>query len=265
MRSANLVSTPDSPVRRALSPAYTTLQYALSGGRGVAAEINGEVYRIDPRYRWRLHRSYEAGVADFLRARVKPGQCCLDVGANIGIYVMQMSRWTAAGRVVAFEPNPKSLAVIARHVRMNGLGDTVTLVPAAAGREEGTAQLFGLAAGSGLSRLGGANPAIQGAVDGTAVRVTTIDSWCRTAGVRPDWILIDVEGYEFEVLFGARDTIRDCRPGVVVELHPHLYPKGAATEGEARQLFAELRVRPVPVDDPARDPWTLGAVILEPA
>ena len=38
MRGANLVSTPDSSVRRALSPAYTTLQYALTGGRGVAAE-----------------------------------------------------------------------------------------------------------------------------------------------------------------------------------------------------------------------------------
>lgn len=265
MRCANLVSTPDSPVRRALSPAYSTLQYALTGGRGVAAEINGDIYRIDPRFRWRLQPAYEADLAGFLRARVKPGQCCIDVGANIGIYVMQMSRWTAGGHIVAFEPNPRSLEVVARHVRMNGLGDTVTLVPAAAGREEGSARLFDVEPGSGLSRLGAANPAIQGVVDGTAVRVTTIDAWCRASGVRPDWILIDVEGYEFDVLAGARDTIRQCRPGVVVELHPHLYPDGTATELEGRRLLAALQLRPVPVGDPDRDPWSVGAVSLEPA
>ena len=263
MRGANLVSTPDSPVRRALSPAYTSLQYALTGGRGVDAEINGQVYRIDPRYRWRLHPCYEADVADFLRARVKAGQCCIDVGANIGIYVLQMSRWTRGGRVVAFEPNPRSLEVVARHVRMNGLDDTVTLVPAAAGREEGSARLFDVEPGSGLSRLGAANPAIPGVVEGAAVRVTTIDAWCAASGVRPDWILVDVEGYEFDVLAGARDTIRQWRPNIVVELHPHLYPDGAATELEGRRLLAELQLRPVPIGNPDRDPWSVGAVSLE--
>ena len=263
---AGKISTSDSPLRRRLSPAYTTFLYGLSAGRGVPAEINGEIYRVDPRFRWRLHPNYEAELADFLRARVRPGQCCFDVGANIGIYVMQMARWIApGGRIVAFEPNRGSFAVLARHVRMNDLGDRVTLVPLAAGRESGAARLFDDQAGSGLSRLGAANPSIAVAVESTDIMLTTIDEYCSTTGARPDWILIDVEGYEFDVLAGAVETIRRYRPGVIVELHPHLYPEGETTRAAGARLIHDLGLVPVPVDDKHRDPWAVGAISLEAA
>jgi FkbM family methyltransferase len=261
---ANTVSRPESSVRRALSPVYTTLLYGLNGGRGVPAEINGETYLIDPRFRWHLHPHYESALATFLRARVRAGQCCFDVGANIGIYVMQIARWVGpGGRIVAFEPNPRTFEVLARHVRMNDMADRVTLVPLAAGRAAGAARLFDDQAGSGLSRLGRPNPAIGGPVAATDVQVTTIDAYCARTGLLPDWLLIDVEGYEFDVLAGAADTIRRCRPGVVVELHPQLFPEGEATRDAGARLLAELRLRPVPVDDVNRDPWIAGAVSLE--
>jgi FkbM family methyltransferase len=261
---ADKISTPDSVLRRRLSPAYTTLLYGLSAGRGTPADINGETYRIDPRFRWHLHPRYEAELAAFLRARLRPGQCCIDVGANIGIYVMQMARWVApGGRIVAFEPNPGTFEVLARHVRMNDLGERVTLVPLAAGCEAGAARLFDDQAGSGLSRLGGANPSIGGPVAATDVQVTTLDAYCSNTGTRPDWILIDVEGYEFDVLAGAVETIRRLRPGVIVELHPHLYPDGETTRAEGARLIRDLGLVPVPVDDPTRDPWSAGAVSLQ--
>ncbi len=266
IRAANTVSHPMSPWRRSLSSAYGSLLYGLSGGRGLNAQINGDIYRIDPRFRWRLWPEYEAGLAAVLRARVEPGFCCMDVGANIGIYALQMARWSApAGRVIAFEPNPKTFDVLARHVRMNGLGGRVTLVPMAAGRETGQARLFDLEAGSGLSRLGGANPATEGPVDATDVQLTTIDAYCGRFSVRPDLILIDVEGFEFDVLAGAADTIRRARPQVFVELHPHMYPDGEASRAVGARLIADLGLRPVPVGDARQDPWSVGCVSLEPA
>lgn len=261
---ANTVSTSESPLRRWLSPAYTNLLYSLSGGRGVEAEINGDTYRVDPRFRWRVQPDYESALAAFLRGRVRPGFCCIDVGANIGIYVMQMARWSSpGGRVIAFEPNPNSFEVLQRHVRMNHLEDCVTLVPLAAGREAGTAQLFDSEPGSGLSRLGGANPAIVRPVSPTDVQLTTIDEYCARSGVRPDLLLVDVEGFEFDVLAGAAETIRRVRPAVVLELHPHLYPEGEASRVAGARLMSDLGLRPVPVDDPGRDPWAVGMVSLE--
>lgn len=255
-----------TPWRRSLSSAYAHVLYGLSGGRGLDAEINGDIYRVDPRFRWRMWPEYEAELAAVLRARVRPGFCCMDVGANIGIYVLQMARWSSPdGRVIGFEPNPKTFEVLARHVRMNNLGGRVALVPMAAGRETGRAKLYDVQAGSGLSRLEHANPAIAGNVDATDVQLTTIDEYCGRFNVRPDLILVDVEGFEFDVLAGAVETIRRARPQVFVELHPHMYPDGEASRAAGARLIAELGLRPVPVGDARRDPWSVGCVSLEPA
>jgi FkbM family methyltransferase len=264
IRTANSVSHPMTPWRRSLSSIYSNVLYGLSGGRGLDAEINGGIYRIDPRFRWRLWPEYEADLAAVLRARVRPGFCCIDVGANIGIYVLQMARWSSPdGRIIAFEPNPKTFEVLKRHVRMNDLGGRVALVPMAAGRQTGRAKLYDVQAGSGLSRLDNANPATVGPVAATDVQLTTIDEYCARSGVRPDLILVDVEGFEFDVLAGAAETIRRARPQLFVELHPHLYPDGEASRATGARLIAELGLRPVPVGNARRDPWSVGCVSLE--
>jgi FkbM family methyltransferase len=222
-RVADTVLAPSHPVRRAISPAYSAWLRLLSAGRGYPADINGQVFRIDPRFRWAINAERERGVADYLAARVKPGQCCFDIGANIGVYVLQCSRWSAPdGRIVAFEPNPATLEVLRTHVRMNRLEPRVTIVPMAVGASPGTARLFDTEPGSGLSRLGGAHPGIEVAVTPADVPVTTVDEFCRSSGLMPHWIIVDVEGYEFEVLQGAADTLRRHRPRVVIELHQHV-------------------------------------------
>ena len=115
-----------------------------------------------------------------------------------------------------------------------------------------------------LSRLGGPNPSIVGDIAARDVEITTVDAYCARSGAAPDWLMIDVEGYEFDVLAGAAETIRRCRPGIIVELHPQLYPAGAATQEAGAQLLRQLGLRPVPVGDEGRDPWAVGAVSLEP-
>jgi FkbM family methyltransferase len=231
-RVADAVAAPDRPIRRRLSPAYSRLLGLLSGGRGYPAEINGSLFRIDPRFRWAVWHRHERTVADYLSARVTAGQCCFDVGANIGLYVLQFARWAApSGRVVAFEPNPATLEVLRAHVRMNGLEDRVTIVPMAAGAAAGDAQLYDTSPGSGLSRIGGAHPGIEMAVTPVEIPLTTIDDYCRASRAVPDWMLIDVEGYEYEVLLGAADTLRRHRPRVLVELHQPVSSEASRAAG----------------------------------
>jgi FkbM family methyltransferase len=262
MSAVDSVSSPDTRLRRWASPLYGNVLLALSGGAGVPGDINGETYRIDPRYRWRLWPDYEATLAAFLRARVRPGHCCVDVGANIGIYVLQMARWTApGGQVIAFEPNPATFDVLRRHVRMNGLDARVTVVQSAVGRVTGTARLFDTVGGSGLSRLGAANPAVAHDATCTNVPVVTLDEYFSSRRA-PDWILVDVEGCEFDVLAGAARTIRSGA-SVVVEMHPHLWPGGPATRDEGERLLADLGRRAAAIET-GGDPWSAGAVMLQP-
>jgi len=111
-RLAGLVGRESWLIKR-MRPAYESLLEWSGRGRGAAWTINGVEYRVDPHHRHRLGRDYDAPVAAFLRERVKPGALCVDVGANVGVYVLQFAHWSApAGRVVAFEPNPGAHAVL---------------------------------------------------------------------------------------------------------------------------------------------------------
>lgn len=256
----------DSRLRRRLSPLYGELLNAVTAGRGVTAEINGELFRLDPRYRGFIQPDYEADLARILRVRMKPGICCLDIGAHVGVYALQIARWTApGGRIVAFEPNAGTAAVLRRHVHLNGYDDRVRVEVAALGRAPGNAVLFG-EPGSGLSRLSAPNPDAPSAAEGAEVMVLTVDAYCRTHHLDPDWMLIDVEGFEFDVLAGAADTIRR-RGGslsIVMEVHPTLWPLTGWTPEAVDVLFRSLGRRPVPLVGQRHPLLDYGSIELVP-
>src|SRR5205085_2832251 len=183
---AGLIGSRDSRLRRSVSPLYGSLLYAMTGGRGVSAELNGQIFRVDPRYRWFLQPHYEADLAEFLRDRMRPGQICLDIGAHIGVYALQIARWTApGGRVIAFEPNPGTASVLRRHLHMNALDDVVRVEGVALGRAPGAAALFG-ETGSGLTRMSSPNPVDGGAQQIATVPVSTVDAYCAAQSLHPD-------------------------------------------------------------------------------
>jgi FkbM family methyltransferase len=254
----------ESPVIKALRPAYETALNWASLGRGIAWRINGEAFRIDARYRRQMGPDYDPPVAAYLRTRLRPGSVSLDVGANVGVYVLQMARFSEPdGRVVAFEPVPAARAVLERHLAMNCLAGRVTLVPAAVSSLPGRAAFFAAAA-DGRNRLGEANPAIAAEVSALSVDVVTLDGWCRDNGVAPDAMVIDVEGFEWEVLAGARETV-SSRPAmtVVIEVHPSASP--VTPPDKARALVEGLGRRPVGLTGQS-DPWNEhGLVALEPS
>ena len=120
-------------------------------------EINGVPFRVDPHYRNRMGHDYDAPVAIFLSQRVKPGSICFDVGANVGVYVLQFAHWAgSSGRVVAFEPNPAAVEILSSHIRLNEIENTVTIEKVAISDAPGTATLYGAQA-DGMSRLGEPN------------------------------------------------------------------------------------------------------------
>ena len=239
----------ESRLIRRLRPAYESLLDWYGGGRGIAWDINGVTYRVDPHYRHRLGQHYDAEVAEFLRERVRAGAVCLDVGANVGVYVLQFAHWAGeSGRVVAFEPNPSARIVLERHVRMNALTERVRIVPAAVGEANGEAILYAAEA-DGMSRLGEPNKALAGSVREINVPVVTLDDYCRTEGLQPDWLFIDIEGFEIAALAGARELIRrrQGEMGIIVEMHPDVWDSAATTRARAESLLAELGLRAVPL------------------
>jgi FkbM family methyltransferase len=247
-RVAGLVGR-ESWLVRQLRPAYESLLEWSGGGRGAEWTVNGVSYRIDPRYRHRLGVHYDAPVAAFLRERVRPGDTCVDVGANVGVYVLQFAHWSApAGRVVAFEPNPGAREVLERHVAFNGLGDRVTIVAAAVGARAGSATLYAAGA-DGTSRLGEPHVEMAGRAREINVPVVTLDGYCEGAGLSPNWLFIDIEGFEVAALEGARGVIkaRGRGMGIVVEMHPNAWHTAGADRARLERLLEELGLDPVPL------------------
>lgn len=69
--------------------------------------------------------------------------------------------------------------------------------------------------------------------------MVTLDGLCAARGVTPDWIRMDVQGAEFDVLRGAMEVIRAGRGRLrwIVEMHPVEWPLFGV---EARSVVALL-------------------------
>jgi FkbM family methyltransferase len=214
-------------------------------GRGIEWQINGVPFRIDARYRRQMGQEYDRDLAPFFHKEVKPGFLCWDIGANVGVYVLQLANWSGPdGRLVAFEPNPATVAVLRKHVKMNGLENRVTIVPEAVGEIAGIATLHASAC-DGMSRLGKPNKLLPG-TKSISVPITKLDDFVAHNGEIPNLILIDIEGFEFGALAGARRLLTEHRNiGIIVELHPNAWDSAGMDRQKAARLLEELRLKPV--------------------
>jgi FkbM family methyltransferase len=236
----------DSRFVCAIRPGYDSVLQRLYGRSGLSRTIHGEQsIRLLPCARL-IPEDYEPAVFNLLKQTIKPGSVILDVGANVGVLAIFMARWASpGGRVYAFEPSPTPRKVLIEHLRLNGVSSGVTVCPLALGDIEGEATFYAVGI-SGKSALSGVNLGRE--AERFRVPVTTIDAFCRSQNIKPSLIKIDVEGFEFSVLNGARDTLKEFRPSVLVELHPMNWPALGIEPSWAAAQLAELNYTVSPVE-----------------
>ncbi len=151
-------------------------------------------------------REWEPEITALLRKYIRPGSTAIDVGAHIGIHTLSMSLLVGdEGSTIAFEPQLKLYTELIMNLQINecknvvayrcALSDAIGIgeIQTPPGNEGGTSLSTG----------------------GSQVFVTTLDS---LNFVNVSLIKIDAENCEFLVLNGARETIRRCRPVIVLEI-----------------------------------------------
>ncbi|WP_205647883.1 FkbM family methyltransferase [Acuticoccus yangtzensis] len=135
----------------------------------------------------------------FVLHMLRPGDLFVDAGANIGSYTVLSSR-VAGAKTLAIEPDPDTMKSLARNVAVNGINDRVEQVQCALGAAEGT---ISFTVGRDTT-----NRVAQPDEDNVqAVPVARLDTLL--AGRAPVLVKMDVEGYEAEVLSGARTMLAD--------------------------------------------------------
>lgn len=157
----------------------------------------------------------------WIRKALRPGDVVVDCGANNGFTGVLFARAVGPrGRVIGFEPSPVNLEAARANARLNNVPN-FELVAAAVGAASGRVA-FDPGFGNGSIVAGGP----------IEVPVITLDE--HFTGQRVDFIKVDVEGYEIEVLRGAQ-AILGQHPGLAIEVHVALYPD---RERRIVELFA---------------------------
>lgn len=159
------------------------------------------------------------------RADFGDGVIALDCGANIGVHTVEWARaMTDWGRVIAFEAQERIFYALAGNIALNNCGNA-SAIHAALGAEAGLMSIpepdydqpgnFG---GFELkARADGAEPIGQAIDYGRLTKEVKVVAIDELALPRLDFLKIDVEGMELEVLHGAIDSLRRHRPQMVVE------------------------------------------------
>lgn len=155
-----------------------------------------------------------------------PGSVVFDVGAHVGFYTLLASRLVGpGGAVVAFEPLPRNLRILRQHLEENGC-DNASVFAAALAEAPGSVRFR-----AGADSYGGS------VSEGGEVKVEALaldDLLARRRLPPPDLIKIDVEGAELGVLRGARATLREHGPALLLATH------GAEVHGSCAAFLREL-------------------------
>jgi len=136
---------------------------------------------------------------DLIKKYTPVGGTMIDAGGNIGSITIPLADHIGpSGTVQIFEPSPKFFNIITKNITLNNFSDRVTAHQVALGANADTVYLNESLADDTTNHIDST---------GTVVQQATLDSFT-TALPLIDFLKIDVEGYELEVLKGATETLR---------------------------------------------------------
>lgn len=150
------------------------------------------------------------------RKFLKPDSVILDIGANIGLFSLHAKSIHASVEVFAFEPRLETFELLSQNLANYS---DIRVIRAGAGDRSGEALLY-LTESLGSSTLTDSGMLESNTLEKEQVPIITIDEFAETAAVKKvDFIKIDTEGYEKQILKGAQKVIQQFRPVLAISAY----------------------------------------------
>lgn len=169
--------------------------------------------------------AYRAALKE-LQSTVEGDVTVLEVGANIGYYVLEEAGVLGnRASIHAFEPDPENRSLLEENVKLNGYEDLIEISPKAVDSTVGSGTFY-RSTHSNWNRLERDDETgnVDELVEQFSVETTSVDRYLDEVGMRPNEInavRMDLEGHELNVLQGMTDVIEANGPLVLfVEFHP---------------------------------------------
>lgn len=183
--------------------------------------------------------TYENEIKTLINISLKPGFAALDIGANIGIQSIRMAqRIGPGGKVYAFEPLEHLQSKLKKNLALNNCSNVTVFPLALADNEEiktisidekrwnqGTFSLS-------QNNTGQSEQELKVKIGDRIAEVAQLD--------RLDLIKIDVEGFEYQVIKGLKDTITRHRPRIIFEYDATYWSRTGQSISDCLDLLHSL-------------------------
>lgn len=155
---------------------------------------------------------------------LKEGDNCLDIGANEGLHSLIMKKIVGPkGKVYAFEPQPNQFILLAEKKK-----DGILSINAAMKDFEGSTKIYYSDEDGASNKYGGSTtlkelepvlPILLKSqnIRSASVNCTTISAFCERENLIPDFIKIDTEGAEAEIIRGGLTIVKNNKPNILFE------------------------------------------------
>ncbi|MBG0784661.1 MAG: FkbM family methyltransferase [Anaerolineaceae bacterium] len=155
---------------------------------------------------------YEISKRQAFETAIPEGAVVYDIGANVGYYSLMAAVVSGPkGHVYAFEPLPRNVDYLRKHVTLNKMTDRITVFDVAVSDKTGEAA-FDLGASTSMGHLA--------ETGGIKVKQVRLDDMVASGEIKaPDYMKVDVEGAEYDVLNGARALLAQYKPVIFLDTH----------------------------------------------
>ncbi len=140
----------------------------------------------------------------------------LDIGSNIGRYAIMAGNILHYSKVLAIEANPTTFALLRQNIKLNDLEDKIVAEHVAVGDKDGKVFIQADSHHLGGGNVIGDDASKRSMENVCEVRLTTVDAIMKKNSLVAsdvDFIKMDVEGMEGDVLRGMKQTLAAMEPG----------------------------------------------------
>ena len=188
--------------------------------------------------------SFERGTGRTLEKFVRPGTTVLDIGANIGAHTLNLGRLVGpTGKVYAFEPTSYAFRKLKRNLDLNPeLAARVVAEQAQLTCENKLhreAEIYSSWKVIGNEPRHPKHLGIAQSTDGASV--ITLDRYFQNVNEpKIDFVKMDVDGFETDVLTGGIQTLRRDLPTICLELAPYALEERGSSLAELSAVLKNL-------------------------
>ena len=181
-------------------------------------------------YLWSTSSSYDYILGEYENPNtmkqfiswLKPGSVFYDIGANVGFHSMLANTILTDGKIFAFEPMPAVREIFEKHISLNKkfiTKNNIKLLPIAISDAEKEVEFSNDINHRDSNTYITDSYVFYGTAKKIKVQCQAIDDLIKQGYEKPDIIKIDVEGAEYDVLVGAKNTLMQYQPNILLATH----------------------------------------------